>query len=190
MKSRIYSFLLAFPVLFASFAQAQQQTFTINPDSSNVGFTLGGSDHTTRGTFHIRNGSITFDRSSSKMSGSVVVEAGSGKTGNDKRDKKMGEQVLDAPHFGDITFTPASYQGRIASTGDSTIQVTGTFTLHGTPHPLTVPTQLHLDGANCTAKIRFIIPYVQWGLKDPSVFILRVAKEVDIDLNLTGHLSD
>jgi hypothetical protein len=30
---------------------------------------------------------------------------------------------------------------------------------------------------------------VQWGLKDPSIFVLKVAKEVDIDLNLVGRLS-
>jgi polyisoprenoid-binding protein YceI len=107
------------------------------------------------------------------MSGSVVVAAGSGKTGNDSRDKKMTNEVLDSPHFADVSFVPQSYQGTIAPTGDSTIQVTGIFTLHGTPHDLTVPMQIHIDGGNCSAKTHFIVPYVKWGLKDPSVFILK-----------------
>jgi hypothetical protein len=49
--------------------------------------------------------------------------------------------------------------------------------------------QLHIDGTSLTAKGHFTVPYVQWGLKDPSVFILKVAKEVGIDLTLVGSLS-
>jgi hypothetical protein len=54
---------------------------------------------------------------------------------------------------------------------------------------MTVPMQIHIDGASLTAKTHFSIPYVKWGLKDPSIFILKVAKEVDIDLALVGSLS-
>jgi polyisoprenoid-binding protein YceI len=97
--------------------------------------------------------------------------------------------VLDTEHFAEVTFAPSSYQGTIAPSGDSTIQVSGTFTLHGTPHDLTVPMQLHIDGANLAAKGHFTVPYVKWGLKDPSIFILKVAKEVDIDLSLSGQLT-
>jgi hypothetical protein len=84
---------------------------------------------------------------------------------------------------------PKSYTGTIAPSGDSTIQVSGVFTLHGAAHDLTLPMQIHIDGANLTAKGSFIVPYVQWGLKDPSIFILKVAKEVGIDLTLVGKLS-
>jgi hypothetical protein len=62
-------------------------------------------------------------------------------------------------------------------------------TLHGSAHTLTVPMQLHIDGNRCTAKTHFIVPYVQWGMKDPSTFVLRVAKEVSIDLVLVGQIS-
>jgi hypothetical protein len=48
--------------------------------------------------------------------------------------------------------------------------------------------QIHIDGSALTAKGHFVVPYVQWGLKDPSIFILKVAKEVDIDLTLVGNL--
>ena len=87
------------------------------------------------------------------------------------------------------TFVPSSYQGTIASSGDSTIQISGVFTLHGTPHDITVPMQIRVDGAAMTAKGQFTVPYVKWGLKDPSVFILKVAKEVDINLTLNGRLT-
>jgi len=187
---KIFVPLLAFALVFTAQSRAQRQTFAISPESSDVSFTLGGNTHTTHGTFHVQAGSIDFDRSTSKIFGSINVSAGSGKTGNDTRDKKMTNEVLEASRFADVTFAPQSYQGTIAPTGDSTIQVSGIFTLHGTPHDLTVPTQIHIEGANCTAKSHFIVPYVKWGLKDPSVFILKVAKEVDIHLTLAGHLSN
>jgi len=190
---KVFALLLvvSLPLFFASSsAVAQHQTLTIIPESSEVRFTLGGTGHEVHGLFHVQSGTISFDRTASQISGSVVVAAGSGKTGNDSRDKKMMDEVLDAPHFAYVAFTPKSYQGTIAPNGDSTIQITGTFTLHGTPHELTVPMQVHIDGANCTAKTQFVIPYVKWGLKDPSVFILKVAKEVDINLTLVGHISN
>jgi phage host-nuclease inhibitor protein Gam len=49
--------------------------------------------------------------------------------------------------------------------------------------------QIHIEGTALTAKTHFTVPYVQWGLKDPSIFILKVAKVVDIDLTLTGSLT-
>jgi polyisoprenoid-binding protein YceI len=189
MKTIAKSLFLALPLFFASLALAQHQTFTVNPDASKVAFSLGGNTHHVDGSFHVQSGSIDFDRSAQTISGSVVVAAGSGNSGDQGRDKKMNSDVLDVSHFADVSFVPKSYQGSIAPTGDSTIQVAGVFTLHGSPHDLTVPMQIHIDGTALTAKTHFTVPYVQWGLKDPSIFILKVAKVVDIDLALAGSLS-
>jgi polyisoprenoid-binding protein YceI len=189
MKPIARTLILFLPLSIASISHAQQQTFTANPTSCSVGFALSGTGHEVHGTFHVQSGVIVFDRTVPKMSGSIVVSAASGESGDKGRDKKMHSDVLDVEHFADVTFAPQSYQGAIAPTGDSTIQVTGTLTLHGTPHDITVPMQVHIDGSTLTAKGAFVVPYVQWGLKDPSVFILKVAKEVHIDLTLSGTLS-
>ena len=189
MKILSKALFLALPLFLAPVAFSQQQTFTVNPDASKVAFALGGSLHHVNGTFHVQSGSINFDRGAPKISGTVVVAAGSGDSGDKGRDKKMNSDVLDSAHFADVTFAPQTYQGTIAPSGDSTIQVSGTFTLHGTPHDLTVPMQIHIDGAACTAKTQFTVPYVKWVLKDPSIFILKVAKEVEVNLSLAGQLS-
>jgi len=188
LKSYVHA-LLAIPLVIAPPAFAQHQTLTINPDTSQCAFTLGGSGHHVQGTFHVQSGSIDFDPTTQKISGTVVVAAGSGNSGEPSRDKKMNSDVLDTAHFAEVTFAPNSYQGTIAPTGDSTIQVSGVFTLHGAPHDITVPMQIHIEAANLTAKGKFTVPYVKWGLKDPSIFILKVAKEVDIDLTLNGRLA-
>lgn len=188
MKTIATSLSLALSLALVPAALAQHQTFTVNPDASRVAFALGGNTHHVDGTFHVESGTIDFDRTAQTISGSVVVAAGSGESGDQSRDKKMHTDVLDVAHFADITFVPKSYQGTIAASGDSSLQVSGVFTLHGTPHDLTVPMQIYIDGTTLTAKTHFTVPYVKWGLKDPSVFILKVAKQVDIDLTLMGKL--
>jgi polyisoprenoid-binding protein YceI len=189
MKSIARSLILIFPLSVASLSLAQQQTFTANPSACDVAFALAGTGHEVHGTFQVQSGTIQFDRSASKISGSIVVSAASGDSGDKGRDKKMHTDVLDVEHFADVTFAPQSYQGTIAPSGDSTIQVAGTFTLHGTPHDITVPVQVHIEGSTLTAKGKFVVPYVKWGLKDPSIFILKVAKEAQIDLTLSGTLT-
>ena len=189
MKTIARSLIFALSLALAPLVFAQHQTFTVNPDASKVAFALGGNTHHVDGTFHVQSGSIDYDRSAQTISGSVIVAAGSGNSGDQGRDKKMNSDVLDVAHFADVSFVPKSYQGTIPASGDFTIQVTGVFTLHGTPHDLTAPMQIHIEGTALTAKTHFTVPYVQWGLKDPSIFILKVANVVDIDLTLTGSLT-
>jgi hypothetical protein len=182
--------VLAFVAMLAPAALAQHQTFAVNSDASEVKVTLNTTHEVVNGTFHIQSGSIEFDRSASKMSGSVVVLAGSGKTGNDSRDKKMNKDILKVDEYATVSFAPKAYSGTIASSGDSTIQVSGVFTLLGTGHDLTIPMQIHMDGSKATARAHFIIPYVQWGLKNPSFMFWKAENDVAIDLNLVGQISN
>ena len=176
-------------VLLAPTALAQRQTFVANPDASEVKMTLKTTHEVVNGTFHIQSGSLEFDRTAAKMSGSVVVLAGSGKTGNGSRDKKMNRDILGVEHHATVSFEPKSYAGAIAPSGDSTIQVTGIFTLLGTPHEITIPILVHLEGTTATAKAHFVVPYIQWGLKDPSFLFWKADKDVAIDLFVIGRLS-
>lgn len=175
--------------LLAPAALAQHQTFVVNPDASEVKMTLNTTHELVNGTFHVQSGSIEFDRSNPRMSGTVVVLAGSGKTGNDSRDKKMYRDILVVEQYATVSFEAKTLAGAIASSGDSIIQVTGIFTLLGTPHEITVPMVVHLDGASATAKAHFVVPYVHWGLKNPSFLIWKADDDVAIDLNLVGTIS-
>ncbi len=182
------AFVLA--VLLVPAALAQHQSFVVDPGTSQVKMTLNTTHEVVHGTFHIQSGSIEFDRSNLKMSGSVVVLAGSGKTGNGSRDKRMNKEILKADQYTTVSFAPKAYIGTIASSGDSTIQVSGVFTLLGNPHDLTIPMQIHIDGSKATAKAQFVVPYVQWGLKNPSFMFWKADNDVAIDLNLVGQVSN
>lgn len=178
--------LLAFTL--APAAVAQQQTYTLTPATSQVNFQLGGNTHAVHGSFHVTSGTVNFDESTHSMSGRILVDPLTGDSGNSSRDQKMKKEVLEANRFSEISFQPQSFQGTIAPAGDSTVQVSGNFNLHGASHNLTVPMHLHRDGKHLTAETTFTVPYVQWGLKDPSIFVLKVAKEVSIELKLDGQL--
>jgi polyisoprenoid-binding protein YceI len=187
---RTHAQLLCLALLCAPLASAQQhEAFIVAPERSAVTFTLGDVLHTVRGTFHVSSGDVIFNPEASEISGVIQVAAGSGASGNAARDRRMSTDILDAPEFAVASFSPQRMVGRIAPSGDSTVQVSGIFTLHGSPHVMSVPMQVHIDGDRCTAKTHFVVPYVQWGMKDPSTFVLRVAKEVSIDLVLVGQIS-
>src|ERR1700679_991813 len=177
------------PVLLAPGVLAPQEAFVATPDASEVKMTLKTTHEVVNGTFHIQSGSLEFDRSAAKMSGSVVVLAGSGKTGNGSRDKKMNKDILEVEQHATVSFEPKSYAGAIAPSGYSTIQVTGIFTLLGTPHEITIPIFVHLEGKTATAKAHFVVPYIQWGLKDPSFLFWKADKDVAIDILLNGQLA-
>jgi polyisoprenoid-binding protein YceI len=180
---------LTLAVILAPVALAQHQIFAISPDASEVKMKLNTTHEVVNGTFHVQSGAIEFDRSSPKMSGTVVVAAGSGKTGNDSRDKKMNKDILKVDQYTTVSFGPKTYQGIIPASGDSTIQVSGIFTLLGIPHEITIPMQVHIDGSKATAKANFMVPYVQWGLKNPSFLIWKAENDVAIYLNLVGQIA-
>jgi YceI-like domain len=182
--------VLILALIFAPAALAQHQTFVVNPDASEVKMKLNTTHEVVNGTFHVQSGSVEFDRGATKISGTVVVAAGSGKTGNDSRDKKMNKDILKVDQYTTVSFAPKTYKGTISASGDSTIQVSGVFTLLGTPHDLTVPMQIHIDGSKATAKAQFVVPYVQWGLKNPSFLIWKAENDVAIDLSLVGNITN
>ena len=181
--------VLALAVFLAQAALSQHQTFAVNSDASEVKIKLNTTHEVVNGTFHVQSGSINFDRTASHISGIVIVAAGSGKTGNDSRDKKMNREILKVDQFATVSFAPKAYTGTVAASGDSTIQVSGVFTLLGNPHDLTIPMQIHMDGSKATARAQFVVPYVQFGLKNPSFMFWKAENDVAIDLNLIGQVS-
>jgi polyisoprenoid-binding protein YceI len=165
-----------------------QNKISLDTNRSEIHFTLTDTLHTVKGTFHIQQGDITFDPATGHTGGSILVDALSGKSGNPVRDHRMAKEELKAPDYKTVAFAPTRFSGAFNPTGDSTLQVHGLFTLLGTPHEIDVPMQVQVGGDQIHAVGSFVVPYVQWGLKDPSTFMIKVEKEVHVDLDLTGTL--
>jgi len=169
---------------------AQESVFTLDPSKSSIEFTLGASLHTVHGTFKLKRGEIHFDPAKGTATGSIVVDALSGESGNEGRDKKMHQEILDSPKFSEIVFIPSRIQGTIAPQGTSQVTVSGVMKLHGQDHDmaLTFAVQPGTPG-QAHAISKFSVPYVKWGLKNPSTFLLRVTDSVDIDVHASGQLT-
>ena len=170
-------------------AQAQVLTLQADRAQSTAEITLGATFHTVHGKFQMRSGEIRFDPGTAKISGELVFDATSGKTGNDGRDQKMHKSVLESERFPDITFRPDHVEGKVAGSGPSTVQVHGMFGLHGTEHELTVPVEVRLESSRWTASTHFNIPYVKWGLKNPSNAFLHVGDSVEIAFHAEGGVT-
>ena len=52
----------------------------------------------------------------------------------------------------------------------------GQFTIHGGAHEVTMAVKAHIENQRLTATIDFQVPYVQWGMKNPSTLFLRVKR--------------
>ena len=176
---------------FAVFSGASwgQQHYKVDPASSEIHFTLGASDGPVNGTFHVTSGEFTLDPGTGAMTGAVSVDAASGDSGKKSRDKKMANDEMKAQTYSAVTFAPAKFSGQVKDSGDSTGQVEGSFTLIGQAHSITVPMTVHVEGDHFTASGSFTVPFVSWGMKDPSFMFMKVEKEVKVQLKLTGTVT-
>ena len=166
----------------------QEMTLELDPANTKVEFTLPDVLHTVHGTFAMKSGLIHFNPSNGSASGSVLVDVKSGQSGNSTRDRKMHKEILQSEEYPDATFTPTKMSGPFSPQGSSEIQVDGTFRIHGSDHPITLVIPLQISGSSANLKTQLVIPYVQWGMKNPSTFILRVSDKVDLEIVASGRV--
>lgn len=192
MSSSIRAF--AFVLAMAAFAyragatDLRSGTLELDPSKTVVEFRCQSSLHTTHGTFKLERGTIIADPATGKAGGSIVVDARSGDTGIGARDNEMRESILEAQKYPEITFDPQHFILELKRGGQFQATMQGVLTLHGGRHDVALKAQGQLLGDNLTATAQFSVPYVAWGLKDPSFLFLTAAKQVDIDIATTGHV--
>jgi polyisoprenoid-binding protein YceI len=180
--------LLVAGLVCASPLAGSATVYELNPAQSRVDFTLTALLHTVRGTFRVKRGSLHLDPVHGTVSGVCVVDATSGDTGNRRRDHQMHTEVLASQRYPDIVFSPLQLRGAVAAQGTSTVQVDGTLRIAGTSHPLSVTAVVRISEDSFTISTDFVVPYVQWGMRDPSTFLLTVGKQVQIHFEALGRI--
>ena len=181
--------LILAATLSASIAQAQQQTFMLDPAHTRINFTVDSTLHTVHGDFRLKRGAIQFDNNTGAATGELVVDSASGESGSDGRDKKMHKDILESPKYSDIMFTPQHVKGTVANQGKSTVEVEGVLTMHGKSKPVTMPLEVQLQNGASSADGSFSVKYQEWGMKNPSTFILRVNDTVHIHVHAVGKIT-
>jgi len=165
---------------------AQEVVLSCDPQQTSAEFTLSDTMHTVHGRFQEKRGEIRFDPASEKISGEIVFDATSGRSGSSGRDRKMHQMVLESTRYPEIWFRPDRVKGKISPSELSTVQVHGMFDIHGAEHEMTVPVAVKFAAGHWEASAHFQVPYVKWGMKNPSILFLRVGDMVDIEFHVAG----
>jgi polyisoprenoid-binding protein YceI len=166
---------------------AQEMVLDLDPAQSEVNFTLPDVVHTVHGAFKLKSGAVRFDPATGKAAGEVIVDVASGDSGSPARDRRMHKDILESGRYPDAVFSPDRFDGHFGPDGSADLQVHGVFKIHGTEHEVTIPVHVEMKGELVTATTHFVVPYVKWGMKNPSNFILRVSDKVQIEIRASGH---
>jgi polyisoprenoid-binding protein YceI len=166
--------------------EASEIVLTLDPTASKVHWTLGTSLHTVHGTFALKRGSLHIDRANGKAGGEIVADATTGDSGDTARDKRMHTEVLESPRYAEVVFRPDRMDGTMPAQGNVSGQLHGMLILHGAEHELTVPVRAELAAGHWKGTGKFEVPYIAWGLKNPSKFLLKADPVVGIELDLSG----
>jgi polyisoprenoid-binding protein YceI len=175
--------------LLAPALGAEEVTVDLDAAATKIAFVLTDVLHTVHGNFQLKQGHISVDPAAGAIRGDIIVNAASGESGSAARDRRMTKEILEAQRYPEIRFTPTRFAGSLSLSNASTVQVTGSFLIHGQAHEITIPMQVQMFPGKITATGKFIVPYVQWGMKNPSNFILKVNDKVEIHLSAVGHVS-
>jgi hypothetical protein len=161
---------------------------SLDSAQSKVRWKLGATMHAVHGNFTFKRGDIHCVPQTGEAGGEIVVDARSGESGNASRDNNMHKDVLESGRYAEVIFRPDHFAGKLLPAGASSVQLHGSFLLHGAEHELSVPVQAELSGDHWKGTAEFTVPYVQWGLKNPSRFLLKVNSSVTITLELAGAI--
>jgi polyisoprenoid-binding protein YceI len=168
---------------------AQDATLELDPAVSKIQFTLDATLHTVHGTLALKSGTVHFNPSTGTISGTILADATSAETGNTGRDRKMHKDVLESAKYPEISFTPTRILRPFSlNEAEPKVQVEGVVRLHGADHDVTFSFPVHVEGNKLRTHTDFVVPYVEWGLKNPSNLFLHVGDKVMVEMAISGRL--
>jgi polyisoprenoid-binding protein YceI len=169
--------------------RGEKLSFELDPQESTVTFTLGAFLHTVRGTLRVKHGTVRLDTETGEATGEVVVDLASGVTGNSSRDRKMHDEVLESQRHPEAVFLLERVEGHPSVQGESEADVRGRMKIHGSEHEIVVHVRAQLKDRQAIATTRFEVPYVKWGMKDPSTALLSVRDRVVVEVRAIARAS-
>jgi polyisoprenoid-binding protein YceI len=170
-------------------AAAEPYRLALDPAATEISFTLGARLHTVRGRFALAAGEIRFDPDTGEASGEVRVDAKSGDTGIDRRDRVMHEEVLASAEHPLLVLRPERIEVDRREPDALAGTLRGRFEVRGASHPIELAFEGKREGERARIGVRFDVPWVAWGLPDPSNVILRVDDTLAVEVSAGGTLA-
>ena len=165
-------------------APASTVSIHLDPLRTTVTFSAGSIKHV-HGTFQLKGGLFALDSKTGVAQGEILVDAESEKSSDANFDKKIRSETLESAKYPGIFFHPEKVTGSLpVKDGEARLKLEGIFTIHGQDHPLTVDVNAVRTGAEVVMNAQFTVPYVMWGMKDASTFLMH---DREIHIVVEGH---
>lgn len=185
---------LALAATAAAPAAAAERTLVLDPEETRITFVLDAVLHKVEGSFRLTAGEIRFDPETGAAGGRLEIDATSGDTANQRRDRRMHVEVLESERHPLFVLIPERIDGAAGVAAGGGVMLHGRLEIHGGSHPVEIPAWVEpvKDAADGRVRVTggFTVPYVAWGLEDVSSGLLRVGKEVEVKIEAFGDLSD
>ena len=92
------------------------------------------------------------------IEGEVAIDATSGESGNESRDKRMHGEILESAKYPGIVFRPDRVEGKPGPQGALQVKLHGMFAIHGAEHEITVPVDVQAANGKYLATAHFDVP--------------------------------
>jgi polyisoprenoid-binding protein YceI len=185
-------YLLAVTLLLATTSHpvsGESRRLAIQSTDSRVTFVVDATLHKVHGRVELVDSELRFDPETGDIEGQLLIDATSADTGNKKRDRKMHASVLRSSEHPTIVLETRNTEGLWLPDDASSLILHASLRLLDVDHDVSIPLTVTADESGLRVEGSFVIPYVAWGLENPSRFMLRVGKEVEIQFDLRGSLS-
>lgn len=169
-------------------AAAAETVLRLDPAATDVSFEVPATGHDVHGLLRLAAGEVRFDPATGEAAGTITVDAKSAETGNGSRDKTLHEKVFESELFPSFVFTAEGVEGSLPADGKGQVRLRGTMRIHGDDHPMVLPAEVEVHGDEVVADVAFEVPYVAWGMHNPSIMFLRVADAVAVTVHAEGNL--
>jgi polyisoprenoid-binding protein YceI len=168
----------------AGSGEAGEHVFSL--ENAKIGFHLDSTLHVVHGTARKFNGKVKIPRNLDPKgySAEITISVKDMNTAHEERDKKMHETCFEADKNPDIIFRSTEFRNfpaRLEKEKEFEFSLVGDLTIKGITKSVTIPVKVkyRADGYRFYGTVW--LNYLQdFNIPDPSVFIFRVAKKVEV----------
>ncbi len=175
---------------------ASDTEYLITPANSKIGFKLNSTFHMVHGNAVKFEGKIRVPNpfEPMKLFTEVKMLVDAMETANEKRDKKMRNYCLEMDKFPEIRFRSTGFREFSTSpnkNGHFEFTMEGDLTIKDITKNIAIPVEVVNRGGGTGLSGKVTLNYIKdFKIKDPSMFIFRVAKEVEVFFEIDmPHLS-
>jgi polyisoprenoid-binding protein YceI len=158
---------------------SQTTAYRVDAAASEAGFDLKATMHTVHGSTKGVSGEVRVEPEGAgvlKLSGRIEITAASLETGNSRRDATMRSKSLIVDSYPKLVFEPERFEPSSPQAPDGSIPgaLTGKLTVRGQTRPQAITATLTPRGERIVAHGSFDVRWAEFGVPDPSFFMVRI----------------